>query len=826
MPKRSFALRPGQLTTRLNPRKLPSPSNAPVGLAPFQPRALHALRLGLHVNTPEYNIYLAGEPGLGRNYLLQKFLVPLAAQAPVPPDRVYTYNFSDQDNPSSLALPPGQGRVLKQGLAQAIKNIRKDLPAKFEHESYVTRHDGLINAYNLKREGLLDDMEAKANAQGFSLNTDEDGSLSLYPLVEGKVLSTDEYERLDRYQRNRLKKQSSAIMDTVVALSRQINREEQEFKEKERSLDREIARSVADHALADLLGSFASTPAVSAYLEELTRDIEENLEKFRESDRPSPPEGPQDFPSGAEQFFRRYEINLFVDNGDLTGAPVIMENNPGFFNLLGCIERETEWGTYYTDFSLIKSGSVHRANGGYLILYINDLLAHPVSWEGLLRCLRSRRLRIEDPTDHYDLVRTKTIEPEPIPMGVKIILIGDDEMYDVLLEQEDRFRKYFKLKAHIQETAVRSEQTLGAYVQALYQIVEESGLAPFTREALARLVDHSSRLAQDQGKLSLQFSLMREVMIEADALRAMRNGSKVSRDLVDEALQESEYRLNLYEEEFLHEYDRTVIKVRTEGTAVGRANGLSVSQIGDYVLGLPHEISCTVGVGHGGILDLEREAELGGPIHTKGMMILKNYLLELFAQDRPLVLTGSLCFEQSYAQVDGDSASGAELATLLSSLANIPIRLNLAFTGALSQSGAILAVGEVTRKIEGFFNVCKRRGLTGDQGVLIPWDNKGHLMLGQEVTRAVEEKMFHIYAVKTIEEAMQILTGTKPGKRLKNGGFSKNSIYAAVDDRLAELAELAESNGTAKRRRKRNRPPAPQEATTPGDGDRTDAGTI
>ncbi len=806
MPKRSFRLRPSQLATRLNPRKVPIRAQDSDGLRPFQPRALQALELGLTIKTFEYNIYLAGEPGLGRRYLAQQFLAPLAARESVPPDWVHTYNFKDQDRPRAIALAPGQGRTLKQGLAKAIRRIRHDLPARYEHESYVTRHDALINAYNLKREGLLETMEARANARGFSLNADEDGSLSLYPLIEGKVLSPEDYERLERSLRQNLKQQSAAIMDEVLDLSRQINKEEQAFRKEEQKLEREVARSVTTNALATLVEAFAANKEVTAYLNALTQDIEEHLERFREKDRSGPSEGGQDFPPDMEHFFQRYDINLFVDNGDQQGAPVILETNPGFSNLLGCIERETEWGTYYTDFTLIKAGSLHKANGGYLILYIKDLLAHPMAWEGLLRCLRSARLRVEDPIDHYDLIRTKTIEPEPIPMQIKIILIGDDEMYDILLEQEERFRKYFKIKAHIQETVFRTPETVTAYVHALRHIIAANGLHPFSREALARLVDHSSRLAQDQERLSLLFSRIREVMIEADALRNMRSAPEVTAALVNEALKAGEYRVNLYEEEFLHEYDRTVIKVRTQGEGVGRANGLSVSQIGDYVLGLPHEISCTVGVGHGGILDLEREAELGGPIHTKGMMILKSYLLELFAQDKPLVLTGSLCFEQSYAHVDGDSASGAELAALLSALANIPIKLNLAFTGAISQSGAILAVGEVTRKIEGFFHVCQRRGLTGDQGVLIPWDNRTQLMLSDEVLDAVNQNLFHVYAVKTIEEAMEILTGVKPGRRLKNGGFSKNSLYEAVDARLAELAAWAETGGRRTSRRKKKKP--------------------
>ena len=802
MANESQELNKKQLTTSLNPRNIATKGAKSCGLSPFQPRALNALELGLHVRGLEYNIYLAGEPGLGRNYLLQKFLTPRARAGQVPNDWSYTYNFKDPDRPTAISLKPGQGRELKQSLAEAIKEIRRDIPAGFEHETYISRHDALFNEYNQERDTLLEAMETQANARGFSLHADEDGGLSLYPLIEGKVLSPEEYERLDPTQRKKLKQQSASIMDTVLELSRRINREEQEFKKREKKLDREIARKAATGALQNLEATFAANTDVLAYLQDLKKDIEENLEIFRDHDKGNAPEQPQDSPNTAEDFFQRYDTNLFVDNAEQQGAPIILENNPGFFNLLGCIERETEWGTYYTDFSLIKAGSIHRANGGYLILYINDLLAHPVSWEGLLRCLRCGHSSIEDPTDHYDVIRTKTIEPEPISLDLKIILIGDDDMYDALLEQDERFRKYFKLKAHIQEMVFRNMETIPAYVNALLHIVRESGLRPFTRDALAKLVDHSSRMAQDQDRLSLYFSQMREVMIEADTICAMRDQKKVSREMVNQALEEREYRLNLYEEEFLHEYDRTVIKVKTQGQATGRANGLSVSQLSDYVLGLPHEISCTVGVGHGGILDLEREAELGGPIHTKGMMILKNYLLELFAQDKPLVLTGSLCFEQSYAQVDGDSASGAELAALLSSLAGIPIRLNLAFTGAISQSGAIMAVGEVTRKIEGFFNVCKRRGLTGDQGVLIPRDNVAHLMLKDEVIQSVSAGEFHIYPIDTIEQALEILTGVKAGRRLKNGRFSKNSIYEAVDDRLAELAELAESNGKRRRRRK------------------------
>lgn len=410
----------------------------------------------------------------------------------------------------------------------------------------------------------------------------------------------------------------------------------------------------------------------------------------------------------------------------------------------------------------------------------------------MLRCLRTKQSRLDDPTDHYDILRTRTIVPDPIALDLKVILIGDDETYELLFTHDERFRKIFKLKAHIQDTVFRTADTILSHVQTMEHMARENELRSFKKDAYAELVDYAARMAEDRERLSLHFSHLREIMIEANAYAHLHDKRAVTGACVTLALQEREYRTNLYQEEFLHEYDRRSIKVRTQGRAVGMANGLSVTQIGEYAMGLPHQISCTVGVGHGGIMDLEREAELGGPIHTKGMMILKSYFVNLFARNKPLVLTGSLCFEQSYAHVDGDSASGAELAALLSALSDIPIRLNLAFTGAISQSGAIMAVGGVTHKVEGFFEVCRRRGLTGDQGVLLPQDNVVHLVLRNDVLQAIKDGLFHIYPVANIEQAIEILTEVKAGVRLKNGRFSPHSVYAAVDERLSELAVLAE----------------------------------
>jgi predicted ATP-dependent protease len=768
----------------------------------FQPRARKALEMGLSIPGMEYNVYVAGEPGLGRTYLVENFLLPRAMAGTTPPDLVYLNNFDNPDKPILVSLAPGQGKLLKNDLQRIVKRLRRDLPRHFEQASYLRLQNKLFTKLALVRDDLMDRMEEAAQKKGFSLNIDDAGAVSLTPLLDGKVLTSEEFERLESSQKKSLKDQSSSVLNTIADLSRLVNKSEQEFRAREIQLAQEHAAGLVDRLLAPILKKFAENKTLKKYFDAFKEDILENLPHYQGRTEREPRSGPDQQGEGlSDAFFQRYDVNLFVDNSEVTGAPVVKEINPGFFNLLGCMERETEWGTYYTDFSLIKAGAVHRANGGFLILRVDDLLSHPTAWEGLLRCLRTKQSSLDDPTDHYDLLRTRTISPDPIPLSLKVLLIGDDETYELLYMHDERFRKIFKLKAHIQDTVERTPQAITGYAQALDRAGREAGLRGFSKDAYAELVNYSTRMAEDRERLSLHFSHLREIMIESNALAVSQDKRTIDAGIVKQALAEREYRTNLYQEEFLREYDRRSIKVRTQGEGVGLANGLSVTQVGDYVMGLPHQISCTVGVGHGGIMDLEREAELGGPIHTKGMMILKSYFVNLFARNKPLVLTGSLCFEQSYAQVDGDSASGAELAALLSALSNVPIRLDLAFTGAISQSGAIMAVGGVTHKVEGFFEVCRRRGLTGKQGVLLPRDNIVHLVLRDNVLQAIKDGQFHIHPVSTIEEAMEFLTGKRAGERLKDGRFSQNSIYAAVDERLTELAVLAEKKCTMPRRK-------------------------
>ncbi|MGE4468800.1 MAG: Lon protease family protein [Desulfovibrio sp.] len=799
MTSKPKSLAPRQLGAALDPERIPYADSREIpsgnGYSKFQPRAIQALDLALRIKGNEYNIYVAGDAYMGRTYFVRDHLSPAAGKAPTPPDWLYLHNFEDEDRPLAVSLPAGKGREFKNAMVKALSAIRSDLPAHFEQDSYHKRHEALFKEHNHRRDELFGKMESAARAMNFRLEMDDSGGLTLAPLVDGEPLDDKAFDKLPKKERHRLKREGDSVLSEIGTFLRQINQSEKGLKRQELELQRAVAREVVRESLQPLADRFGPEEKLLGYLRDAEADLVENVDLFlpKEAASGGSSAAAQSESSG-DDHFSRFEVNLFVDNSRTKGAPVVVEDHPTTFNLLGSIEREAELGALYTDHTLIRPGSLHKANHGFLILNTEDLLSSPSSWEGLLRALRAGRSRIEDPVDQ-EQVRTRTIEPECMPLDLKIVLVGSDEHYEALLYHDDRFQKFFKLKAHMQSTAPRTMPNIRHYLVVLGRIIREAGLLPFDRHALAGLVDFASRLAEDQKKLSLQFPLVRERMIEASALAEMDRKTMVGAAHLREAVGTRDFRSNLFEEEYMGDYEREIIKVATSGQAVGRCNGLSVTLFGDYEFGLPHQISCTVGVGHGGILDLEREAQLGGPIHTKGMMILKSYLLGLFAQDKPIVMTGSLCFEQSYAGVEGDSASGAELAALLSALSGVPINLSYAFTGAVSQSGQIMAVGGVNRKIEGFFEVCRRHGLTGKQGVLIPKDNVMNLMLRDDVLQAVEKGTFRIFPVTSVEQAMEILTGMPADRRTARGEFATGTLYHAANRRLAKFARLAGEYG-------------------------------
>lgn len=776
-----------------------------------QPRAVKALTLALNIKDNGYNVYLAGENDLGRSYMLSQFLKPIALKKETPPDLLYVNNFENEDNPILLKVQAGQGKVLKREIAKILQQIKKEIPLRFETHAYEKKRQALLSNFQRIRESFIKEMDIIAEKQGFNLDIDEQGSLTLYPLVEGKRLSDEDFEMLDVNIRSAIKRKSDHLLHSMTAVIKKLSKAERDYKQSQKDLDKEVMIDVLHKYFTPFQEKFCShagiyKESVTVFFENMYKDMLENMDLFLAKETPVPlslaeltiPALPSQ-----ENSLSRYELNLFVDNSKLKGAPVIFESHPTFFNVLGCIERESEMGALSTNFTLIKAGSVHRANGGYLAFHIEDILAHPNAWDGLMRVLRAQKSKVED--DSSELIKTKTLSPQALDLDLKVILIGTDQIYETLLENDDRFSKLFKIKAQMSIDTERNTQNIKAWLHNLAHIIEEANLLPFDKSAMATLVDYSTLVCEDHTKITLKFPLIRETMIEASALASIDNKEIVDREYIYKAYNEKMHRSAYIEELFMEEYNRDIIKIQTSGSAVGRVNGLSVTTAGQFEFGLPHQISCTVGVGHGGIIDLERESEMAGPIHTKAMMILKSYLVSQFAQNKPLVLAGSLCFEQSYNGIEGDSASGAELVALLSAISKAPINLSFAMTGAVSQAGDIMAVGGVTRKIEGFFKLCEQRGLTGKQGVIIPKDNVEHLMLNEKVRNAVENGLFNIYPVSHITEALELLTGIPAGKHTKGGNFPKNTLFHTVDFELHELGWLAENSFKTRKKKEKSK---------------------
>ncbi len=770
---------------------------------PAQPRALQALELALHIDDLGYNIYLAGEPNIGRNYIVDEFLKPYAKKKSTPPDLIYVNNFEDQDKPILLRLPAGLGKEFKLGLSKTVQAIRKELLIKFESDSYIKTRSSILDTFNEEKSNSIKEMNKIAEEQGFFLDFEDKTSLTLFPLVDGKKLSEEEFDTLDKELQEEFKKRGDALLQVMSNIIRKITKAEQDSKDSEKNLDKSIMQDVLNRLYIPFATKVCKTinkqdycdEAFENYLKAIHDDMLENFDIFLPKEPMLPNQSPESWLAIQQDLeIFRYEVNLFVDHSQTSGAPIIVEANPTAHNLLGCIEREAEMGVLTTDFTLIKAGTLHKALGGYIIIHIDDILQHPNAWEGLLRSLRSGVSRISEASEQPEISKTKSIEPQDIPLSVKIILIGTDILYENLMILDERFNKFFKIKAQLSDYTLRNSANIKSWINNLAVIIDEAKLLPFTKSAMASLVDYSSLLCENQRKISLKFPLIREVMIESSTLAKMENKEIVDETILQKALDQREHRQNYLKEVFFEEYSSETIKICTDGYAVGKLNGLSLTSYGDYEFGMPHQIACTVGVGHGGIIDLEREAELSGPIHIKAMMILKGYLVSQFARNKPLVFTGSICFEQSYAGVEGDSASGAELCTLISALSDVPLNLALAFTGAVSQSGDILAVGGVTKKIEGYFDICNHRGLTGSQGVIMPYDNKDNLMLNKNVQEAVNNGKFHIYPVKHITEALALLVDIPCGKLRKDDTFTPNSLFDKVDTKLKYFGWCAENS--------------------------------
>ncbi len=766
-----------------------------------QDRALRALKFGLHVKGRGFNVYAAGEPGTGKHVVVRRYLETIARERPTPSDWCYVNNFQDAYEPRALRFPPGKVRGFRDAVAGFVAQVQRVVPAALASEDLAARQDAAMKDADGERRGILDQFTKEAAALGFAVQVTSAG-INLIPARNGKPLTPEEIGTLPKAVKDQLAANSDAVREKFERVGRQLAELDMKTRDAVRALQDQAVHFAIDHLIGALLDDYKDVPGVPEYLTGLRDDVLEHAGAFAPS---QPPGGPDDKepadPEVMASLLRRYEVNVVVDNAGTKGAPIVYEPNPTYNNLFGRVQNEARMGMLSTDFTLIKGGAIHRANGGYLIVRIDELAKNAASYDGLKRALQAGRILIEETGERLGMSSTKTLTPEPIPLDVKVIVIGDPSTYQLLYTEDPDFPPLFKVKAQFDESIPRNAANVGMYGRFLGSLCTSEGLRHLDARAVAKVVEHGSRLAEDQEKLSTRFSEISDVVREADFYAGEDGASLITDTHILHALQERVYRSNLVDEKTKEMVARGVLLIDTAGSRVGQVNGLAVLSLGDFEFGQPSRLTASVALGREGIVDIEREAKLGGQIHTKGVLILSGFLADRFAREAPLSLACRIVFEQSYGGVDGDSASSTELYAILSALSGVPIRQSLAVTGSVNQKGEVQAIGGVNEKIEGFYHVCKAKGLQGDEGVMIPASNAQHLMLDEEVVEAVRAGRFRIYAVRTIDEGIEVLTGVKAGAPLPEGGFEAGSINDRVSRRLAEMAQaITRFGGT---------PPAP-----------------
>jgi len=771
-----------------------------------QPRAVAALEFGASIASHGFNLFALGLPGSGKTTLIREHLERRAAKQPAPPDLAYVFNFADARRPQLLCLPPGKATQLQQDMTALVRELQDAIPRAFDNKEYAAQRDKLVDQLERQRREALTRLENYVSQYGFQL-IKTPGGLLLAPVINGSLISEEQLEKLTDEQKEKLVRIREKLQGEIEEGIRRVRELEKGVQDALRALDIETASGAVRHSLDDLRAKYRGLESVIRYLDAVQADVVEHAEDFRKSKKGAEQPAlsfPLPFSSApTEDPFVRYKVNVLVDNAGLTGAPVIVESNPTYHNLTGRIEHRALWNAVVTDFTMIKPGALHRANGGYLILPARECLINPYAWEGLKRALKDRALKVEELGTQLSLISTVTLEPEPLPLEVKVVLIGSPLLYYLLLAYDEDFQKLFKVKADFTTEMARTPESEHAYALFIGAITRANNALPFDRGAVARVIEYGSRAVGDQTKLSTRFGDITDLIQEAAHRAAQNTHTCVTADDVRVAEEARRYRSNLIEERLQEAVQTGTLLIETTGSAVGRVNGLSVLSLGDYAFGHPSRITATVGPGRRGVVSIEREVELSGPIHGKGVLILSGYLLRQYGQAMPLNLSASLVFEQSYGMVEGDSASLAELFALLSALSGLPLRQDIAVTGSVNQHGQVQAVGGVTEKIEGFFDACRQKGLTGQQGVLIPTANRQHLMLRDEVVEAVRAGRFNVWAVEAVDAGLELLTGLPAGERDSRGVYSAGSVHRAVADQLAKYAKALKAEG---RERGRTRP--------------------
>jgi lon-related putative ATP-dependent protease len=771
------------------------PLDEPVG----QHRAAEALRFGIGMHRDGYNIFAAGESGIGKQALVRKMLRAKAKNEAAPSDICYVNNFEDGHKPRLLLMPPGKGREFEKDMRAVIENVHRALRAAFANEDYRNRQRAIDLEFQEKQQRSFEALQKKAEEAGLTLMRTPAG-LTFAPMRDNEVLSPEEYEKLSPEERRRTEENIRFLQQEAGKILQQIPQWQRDIGERQKEVDRQVSQYAVGPVIKWLTTKYSEHEPVLAYLAEVEKDINENLSLFLQSQDDEQGQmqrllqqrmGAQmggDGADGESQAIRKYRVNVVVDNGAAPSAPVVYEENPTYENLVGRVEHLAQMGALVTDFTMIRGGALHRANGGYLIVDALKVLQVPFGWEGLKRALRSGKIKMESVGQMYGLIATVTLEPEPVPLNVKVVMTGQPMLYYMLRRYDPEFGELFKVSADFTDRMDRNSANQHALARLIAGAVHREKLRPFDRGAVARVIEHSSRSAGDAAKLSAHIERMTDLLREADYW-ASENGNRfVQSGDVQKAIDAWIYRSDQLRERMQEQISRGIVFVDTQGAKVGQINGLAVLQLGDFMFGRPSRITARISMGKGQVLDIEREVAMGGPIHAKGVLILAGFLSARYAWDQPLALSATLVFEQSYSGVEGDSASSAELYALLSAIAQVPISQGYAVTGSVNQHGQVQPIGGVNEKIEGFFDICTARGLTGNQGVLIPAANVQHLMLRKEIIEAVREERFHIHAVRTIDEGIEILTGVPAGSPDPDGHFPENSVNGKVYRRLTQMA--------------------------------------
>ena len=758
-----------------------------------QDRGIKALEFGLNVDINGYNLYVEGPSGVGKTMYTKHFLDSISKKKKVPQDWCYVYNFDNPNEPVAIPLSAGQGKEFKEAMDKFVKDITRDIRDTFNNEDFEKEKALIKQEYDLKRSALMEKLNQTSAQYGFQVKSANNG-IYMMPVLNGKTIEEEEFEKLDDATKKEFEDKSSIVQQHVMEAISQIKSIQSEADQKINEWQSNVALLTVNAHINFIKSNFKRNKKITKFLDDIKKDILKNVNAFLAKD---------DFKANTPQNMQRpeiqkpwlnYRVNLFIDNSNLDGAPVIMDSNYSYPNLFGRLEYENCYGSLRTDYTMLKPGLLHNANGGYLVMQARDIVSNQLCYETLKKVLRIKELGIENSVEQHTSMVMVSLKPEPIPLNLKVILIGDELLYQTLISVDTDFKKLFKIKVEFEDDAPLTLDNMNKLARVIHGFCATEELPPLDKTAMARVIEYASKLADDQAKLSTRFGEITQVIGEAGTLARLNKEKLITGKTIELALAQRDEREQKYNEKYFEMINSNTLMIDTSGFKVGQINGLTVMNLGNYSFGLPVKITANTYVGKNGIINIEREVDMSGSSHSKGILILSGYLGEMFAQDMPLSLTASLCFEQLYNGVDGDSASSTELYAILSSLSGIPINQSIAVTGSVNQKGEIQPIGGVNEKIQGFFEICKMRGLDGSHGVMIPKSNEKNLNLSDEVISAVKDKKFHIYAISTIEQGIELLTGVPAGKKDLSGRFPAGSINCLAYAKLRKYAKISKED--------------------------------